>query len=571
MPPSEPEPKPLPESGAGASDAAAGRAGADIVGRHRRLGARAALIAGFTLVSRLLGFVREFLAAMLFGDTSPIYDAFVTAWRVPNLFRRLLGEGAVATSLQTAMTEVDGDLGDAAGRRLFRDTLRLGSALVVGVAAVVIGVALSMGDTMPGTGWHWLGEDPGAVRELVVRLTPFVIVICLAGLAGGGLAVRGRFSAASAGPAVMNLVVIATLVGIGLTHGWTGLDPADGAAGRERHLEMARAFAWGTLAAGAAQLLVLVPDLRRAGLLGRAHAPESLAAPPGTPGGWSVLRASLPLALGAAVYQINVMVDGFMAQGMLSRGGPTTYYFANRIQQLPLALVATAATSAVFPVLKALGHERRTGELRGLHDRTQLMVVFLALPASVGLWVLAEPVVAVLLGHGEFGAEGIERTARALRVLSLSLLPAGAVGLVGRAYYAVGDFKTPVRVSIGMLVLNIVLNVLFLVVLGMDVEGLALSTALTSWGNLALLVPGLRGRLPRSPGAPRGGGDLIRIALATGVLAVLAVGLFGPLSRLLGEGLGLLATIAGAGGGYALASELLAVPQWRQLRRRFRR
>jgi putative peptidoglycan lipid II flippase len=185
--------------------------------------------------------------------------------------------------------------------------------------------------------------------------------------------------------------------------------------------------------------------------------------------------------------------------------------------------------------------------------------------------VLAEPVVAVLLGHGEFGAEGIERTARALRVLCISLLPAGAVGLVGRAYYAIGDFKTPVRVSIGMLVLNIALNVLFLVVLGMDVEGLALSTALTSWGNLALLVPGLRSRLARPPQAPRGGPDLLRIAVATGALALLAAGLFGPLARLLGEALGLLATIACAGGGYALASELLAVPQWRQLRRRFRR
>ena len=553
---------------------------ADIVGRHRKLGARTALIAGFTLLSRVLGYVREFLAALLFGDSSPVYDAFVTAWRVPNLFRRLLGEGAVATALQTSMTEADGDRGNAAGRRLFWDTLRLGFALCIGVAAVAMGLATVMGDTMPWTGWRWLGEDPAAVRELVIRLVPFVVVICLAGLAGGGLAVRGRFAGASAGPAVMNTCVIVTLVGIGLTYGWTGLTPEDGAAGRERHLDMARMFAWGMLAAGMAQLLVLTPDLRKAGLLGRASSASPALRLPALPGedtGWSVLRASLPLALGAAVYQINVMVDGFMAQGMLTRGGPTTYYFANRLQQLPLALVATAATSAVFPVLKALGHERRHGELRLLHDRTQLMVVFLALPASAGLFVLAEPVVDVLLGHGEFGPEGVERTARALRVLCLSLLPAGAVGLVSRAYYAIGDFKTPVRISIAMLVLNIALNVLFLVGLDMDVEGLALSTTFTSWGNLAILLPGLRRRV-RAPQVPEGvapgpsepARDLIRIAASSAAMVLAVRTAHEALAGRVGEGLALIATIAFGAMVYAGCCQLLGVPQWAALRRRFR-
>jgi putative peptidoglycan lipid II flippase len=204
-------------------------AGADIVGRHRRLGARTFLISSLTLASRLLGYGREFLAALLFGDASTVYDAFVTAWRVPNLFRRLLGEGAVATSLQTAMTEADGDRGEEAGRQLLWGTLRLALLLLVGVCAVLMGGALLMGDTMPLTGWRWLGDDPGPVRELLVRLTPFVVLVCLAGLVGGALAVRGRFVGASAGPAVMNVVVIAVLCGIGLAFGWTGLDPADGA------------------------------------------------------------------------------------------------------------------------------------------------------------------------------------------------------------------------------------------------------------------------------------------------------------------------------------------------------
>lgn len=540
--------------------------GADIVGRHRRLGARAALIAAFTLASRILGYVREVLAAVLFGDASPVYDAFVTAWRVPNLFRRLMGEGAVATALQNALTEVDGDQGEAAGRRVFWDTLRLACALTIGIAAVVMGLAAAMGDTMPFTGWHWLGEDPAAVRELVVLLTPFVVVICLAGLASGGLAVRGRFGGANLGSVAMNACMIATLVGIGLTYGWSGIDPADGPAGRERHLDMARFLGWGTLAAGLAQLLVLGPDLRRAGFLGTPAGPrvgEQNA-------GWGILRSSAPLAVGAAVYQINIMVDGFMAQGLLSRGGPTTYYYANRIQQLPLALIATAATNAVFPMLKALGHQRRTHELRALHDRTQVMVAFLALPASAGLFVLAEPIADALLGHGEFGNEGVVRTARAIQMLALSLLPAGAIGLAVRAYYAIGDLTTPVRVSVAMLLSNIVLNALFLAVLGMDVEGLALATAITSWGNLALLLPGLWRRLPLAAGAGSSGAarDLARIALATLALSVAAAALVGPALRLFDKATGLLVVITVSITVYVIGCEVFGVPQWGVLRSR---
>src|SRR5688572_2431832 len=112
--------------------------GADVVGRHKRLVARTALIAGFTALSRVLGYGREALTAALFGDKSDVYDAFVTAWRIPNLFRRLLGEGAVSTSLQTGMTELDADRGDAAGRALMWETLRLALWILIGVCAVVM-------------------------------------------------------------------------------------------------------------------------------------------------------------------------------------------------------------------------------------------------------------------------------------------------------------------------------------------------------------------------------------------------------------------------------------------------
>ena len=207
--------------------------GADLTSRHGRLVRRTALVSGLTLISRILGYAREILSAALFGDRSGIYDAFITAWRVPNMFRRLLGEGAISTSFQTALTEVDGNHGEEAGRRLFVDTGRLLVGVLVALAAVLMAGVSLMPDVMPGTDWHWLGEDPGPVRELTLRLAPFVIFICASAFVGGALQVRGHFSAPAWAPASLNLVWIAVLIGIGMHFGY-----GVAAGGGEQHLEM---------------------------------------------------------------------------------------------------------------------------------------------------------------------------------------------------------------------------------------------------------------------------------------------------------------------------------------------
>jgi len=547
----QPAPSALPESRS---------TGVDVVGRHRRLVRRTALISSVTAASRVLGYGREVLTAMLFGAASPVCDAFLTAWKVPNLFRRLLGEGAVSTSLQTALTETDADLGDAAGRRLFWDVMRLAFSLLVGLCAVLMGAVALMPDVMPLTGWAWLGPQPAALRELLLRVMPYVVFICLAGLAGGGLAVRGRFFSASASGAVQNGIAILTLAAMGLTYGWSGPGPADGAAGFERHMDMARLFSWGLLFSGLAQLLVLVPDMGRAGLFGAASA----AAREGLRAARHVLVSATPLALGAAVYQFNVMIDMVMAQYFLEKGGVTTYHFANRIQQLPLALVATAATSAIFPALKALAHKGRLDEVRRLHEQAHLAISFVALPATAGLLVLALPITAVLLEHGEFSAEGAARTAGGLRVLTLALIPAGAAGLLGRTYYALGDFRTPVRISAWLLGVNAGLNAFFVLGLGMDVEGLALATALASWTNVIALLAGLVRRLPPAAGTDFG----LRVARQGLAAALCGVAAWGAHQALGGDPrspLALAGGIAAGAGAYVGASHALGVQEWRQV------
>jgi putative peptidoglycan lipid II flippase len=539
--------------------APAPRRGNHVVTRHGRLVRRTALVSALTLISRVLGFVRESISAALFGDKSGIYDAFITAWRVPNMFRRFLGEGAISTSFQTALTEVDADHGDDAGRVLFWSTARMLTGILVALTVVIMALVALLPDEMPFTGWHWLGADPGAVRELTVMLMPFVLFVCLAALVSGGLQVRGVFGAPAWAPAVLNVVWLATLGLIVLEFGRVGPGPEED--GGARHLAMTRWLAWGALLAGVAQLLVQLPALRRVGLWrGR-----TVVLPAGISGPSTVLKRALPLAFGAAVYQVNVMIDGFMAEGLLANGGPTIHYLANRVQQFPLSLVAIAATSAVFPALQAHGHLRDKAAVRRLHDRTHLAVALVAVPSSVGLAVLARPFSEAVFGHGAFGPEGVARLALTLQMLCLAILPAGATGLIARAYYALGDFSTPVRVSAALLALNVVVNTFLLVVVGMDVEGLALATAITSWLNVALLWPGLTRRLGLPASTEAFAGPLLRIGLASLVCGVAAFLCHRAAVPFLGNGLAVVLAIVASMLTYGASATALGVPGAREL------
>ncbi len=538
--------------------------------RHSRLGRRTALISALTLLSRILGFIREGIASALFGSNSGIYDAFITAWRVPNLFRRFLGEGALSTSFQTALTAVDSDHGDEAGNTLFVHTLRMLAGLLVGLCLVVMSLVYFAPDQMPYTGWPWLGDDPAEVRELTLRVLPFVILVCVSALFTGALHVRGRFGAPAVAPAAMNVVWVITLLVIALRFGWFGPSPAApgelGVEGQLRHLEMARWLAFGVLIAGVVQLGVQVPALRSTGLaMGRLRH----ALPEGAPRPLGILKRSAPLALGAAVYQINVMVDGLMAESLLPKGAPTLHYLANRVQQFPVALVAIAATGAVFPALQALGHKRDLAAVRSLHDRTHLAIAGVAIPAALGLMVLSGPVIAALFERGAFSSEGVARTTPALQVLCLAILPAGATGLIARTYYSMGDFLTPVKVSSVMLVLNVVLNVWFLKGLGMDVEGLAAATAITSALNAVALLPGLTRKLGL-PSCQQPVKTVLGKIIAVSVVAAAAAGFAESLlDGVVGRTLALVVAVAVGGATYLALGALVRIDVVLTIARKF--
>lgn len=541
--------------------------------RQAGLAGRTVLVSAMTLLSRLLGFAREVLMASLFGDTSVVSDAFLTAWRVPNLFRRLLGEGALSTSLQATLTEVDSESGDAAGRRLFLRTVSLAFWLLMIVCLGGMALVAWIPDDLNLAGWQVLGGGNQLLRDLTLRLLPYVVFVCLTALAGGALQVRGHYLVPSLAPALMNVTWIAALLAIGLAFGWSGgpgelLDGVD-----QRQWEMARWLSWGVLLGGVVQLLLHLPPLVRRGLLAGPRTLRRAGEDANARGPSDVLRMAAPLALAAAVYQINVMIDGLMAYRLLEEGGPTALYYANRIQQFPLALVALAATTAVFPLIKAHAHLGELDALRRLHDRSQLGILFLALPATLGLLALAQPISSVLFEHGQYGPAGIERVTAGLSVLAFALVPAGAAGLVGRTYIAMGDTRTPVRTSIWMMLTNMGLNLLFVKGFGMDVGGLALATVITIWGNLIWLLLAMPGKLalPKSaPGTLRQIGRVSLAALATGAGAWLASW---PLSagegvaQLIRLGVGICAGLAA----FVFTAQGLKLDQWTDFQGRLAR
>ncbi len=536
-----------------------------VLTRHRGLMGRAILVSALTLLSRLLGFAREALMAFVFGDRSAISDAFYTAWQWPNLFRRLLGEGALATSLQAAMTRADAQGGDRAGRALFLRTVRTLTGILVVLTVAGMILMLLVPDHLPGSDFAWLGVLPGAVRDLTVRLLPYVLLVCVTGVCGGALAVRGHFAIPNLAPTLMNLIWIGTLVAIGLNHGWG--HEVEGDPGRfvQVQWQMARWLAWGLLLGGLLQFLVHLPPLARHGLLGTGIDEESRQR------AREVLRTTVPLIVGAAVYQLSVLIDGMMAQGLLATGGRTALYYANRLQQFPLALVATAAVSAVFPALNAHGHLGELGRVRSLHDRTQLGMLFLILPSAAGMFALASPLASICYEHGNFGPQGTARVAEGLRCLAFALIPAGAGALTGRVYIAMGDFRTPVRISAWTLLANVVLNAFSVVVLGMDVAGLTLATAITSWVNLVWLLAGLRKRLRLPGGDPALPARVVKIALASILCAVVAWAAHGACASLLAVEESrrsipaLFAGIGAGSGAYLLAVRALRIPEWREL------
>jgi putative peptidoglycan lipid II flippase len=417
-------------------------------------------VGAYTLASRILGFVRDILVAAVLG-AGPLADAFFVAFKLPNLFRRLFGEGA----FNAAFVPLFGGLLEGAGGRAAAKAFAeqafavLLWALVALVALFEIAMPFAMYGFAPG-----FADDPAQfdLAVLLSRITfPYLLFISLVSLMAGVLNSLGRFAAAAATPILLNLCLIGAVL-------WL-----------VNYTETpAHALAWGVAIAGMVQFIWL------ASALTRAHMPLRMRVPRLTPEVRTMLRRVVPGAIGAGVYQINLLVDMVIAS-LLPAGSISYLFFADRVNQLPLGVVGVAAGTALLP---AVARQLAAGdETAAMHSQNRALEfsLFLTVPAAVALALIAAPIISVLFERGEFGPVETSRTAAALSAFALGLPAYVLVKALTPAFFARGDTATPVKAAAAAMAANLVLN---LVLMGPLLHvGIALATALSAWLNVALL------------------------------------------------------------------------------------
>ncbi len=409
----------------------------------------AGVVSACTLLSRILGLARDVLSSHFFG-TMAIWDAFVVAFRIPNLFRRLFGEGALTAAFLPAFVErYDADRRDEACALLNR--LATALALFLGLL-VLLGIGITF--VLPG--------DPKTrlMAPLLRIMLPYLAIICVAALLGAALnGMRHYFTPAFA-PVLLNLAWIAALFAF------------------VRNIE---AIAWAVVVGGLLELFVMMPALRARRVRLR---PEWK---PRDPALREVGRRFLPLAFGLAPAQINELVGSLIAQYLAGLGAASVIYYGNQLTQLPLALIGTAVATAVYPLLASPKED-----FRGVLRDSLSLVLFVSIPATVGLIVLARPVVSLLFEHGRFGPEDTVRTAWVVILYSAGLWCYCCNQVQVRAFYARKETLTPVKVSAVMVGLNLCLS---LALVGpLRERGIALANSVTGLATFLTLNTLLRRR-----------------------------------------------------------------------------
>ena len=447
-------------------------------------------VGGYTMISRITGFLRDILIATTLG-AGPVADAFLVAFKFPNFFRRLTAEGAFSVAFVPLFVGILQGDGKSAALRLAEEAFAM---MAVVLFAVTLGIVIFMPAFM-----HVLA--PGFARtperyDLAVELARiaffYMPVVSLSALLGGVLNSIGRFAAMAAAPILLNLVLIAAMTifaGSLKTPGY--------------------ALAWGVAVAGVVQFLWLAAVCRRNDVTVRWRLPRW------TPGVARLCRLMVPAALGAAVVQVNLLIDVILAS-TLPTGAISVLYYADRVNQLPLGVVGIAIGTALLP---GLARQIRAGEDQGAEDSQNQALEFgmlLGLPAAAGLMVLALPIVTILFGYGVFDAVAASATADALLAYAAGLPAFVLIKVLQPGFYARQDIATPVKVAAAAVALNLILNLILMQYYAH--VGLAMATSIAAWVNTAALLWFLRRRGFYLIGAPVRG-RLWRMMLAAGVMA----------------------------------------------------
>ncbi len=449
-------------------------------GRHPLISG--ALVTGLgTLVSRLLGMVRDIATASVLGLAgSPVMDAFVIAYRIPNLFRRLLGEGALTASYLPVFSV-----------ELQRDRLRawrLASVMLSWVTVLLAGLVL-LGELLILAAWWLLGDLPGMplLLGLSATLLPYLLLICLAAQLSATLHAMRHFAVPALAPILLNVCWLAAA--------WLVcpyLKPDQEA--------QAYAIAVSVIVAGVLQVAVQIPVLHRLGFRFHYHWDSA------RDGMRRIGRTLAPMLFGLAITQVNTFFDSVIAWGMarapdgperihwlgdlirypLDQGAAAALYYGERMYHFPLGVLGMAVAAAIFPLLSrhaARGDREALGADLSLGLR---LVISLGVPAGVGLVLLAHPLAQLLFERGQFTPADTIRAARVIAAYGVGVWAFCSLPVVVRGFYSLGDSATPVRVGVGAMFLNLTMNLSLIWPLAE--RGLAIATSLSASVQVVVLL-----------------------------------------------------------------------------------
>ncbi|MBC8339850.1 MAG: murein biosynthesis integral membrane protein MurJ [Rhodospirillales bacterium] len=466
-------------------------------------------VGGFTLISRVLGFVRDILIAAVLGAAAGA-DVFFVAFKLPNLFRRLFAEGAFSM----AFVPMFAGRVEAEGLRSAKIFAEAAFSVLFWVLLVfVLLIQLAMPLVMLGFAPGFIGNpDKFDLAVELTRITfPYLLFISLVSLMAGVLNSLGRFAAAAATPILLNLCLIGAILG------FASFAPS-----------AAHALAWGVAGAGVVQFVWLYVVCGRQGVWLKLPRPRL------SPDVRDLMKRMAPVAVGAGIYQINLVIDTVIAS-LLPTGSISYLFYADRVNQLPLGVLGVAVGTALLPLLS---RQVRGGDTAGaLHSQNRALEIslLLTLPAAAALMVIADPVIRVLFERGAFGAGETAATAAALGVYAAGLPAYVLVKALAPGFFGREDTATPVKISVLCLFVNLILN---LALMGPYLHvGIAAATVVSSWLNAGLMAyvlhkrgylvidSRLAGRVPRMIGASAGMALALYFALP-----VLQSALNGPLN-----------------------------------------
>jgi len=431
----------------------------------------AGVISACILLSRILGFLRDVLCTGFFG---PVWDAFIFAFTIPNLFRRLFGEGALSAAFIPTLSAY-------LNQKPFSEALRFINIIITllfGFLALLAGAVILFTFILPLVAPDFVNSSrlfSPLFLKLLRIMIPYLPLICLVALLQAILNSLKHFLMPALASVVLNICWIGGFIAAGFING--------------SDEQKVMVIAWSVLIGGILEVLIQIPPLWKRKITYR---PEVQFNHPGLK---EVLRLMGPVIIGLAVFQVNLVIDYFIAQIFIPESGAiSALYYGNRLMQFPFALIGISLATAVFPFLADYVARNDIAGMFSELNKALRIALFVGVPASIGLMVLAEPVIhwsfysmpASLFHIKAFSLDAVSRTTFVLIFYSIGIWSYGAVQITNRAFYSLKDMVTPVKVGIYTVMANFILNIIL--VFPLKESGIALATTVSSILNLVILL-----------------------------------------------------------------------------------